>query len=91
VDPANIFAAGTNSIFLSVEFKHFTKDNSLKVVWNYTTIQEELALQEFRPEEPCSGFYSFNIKISEAFPPGGYNVKVYFDEELIKSIDFLVE
>ncbi|MBN1298934.1 MAG: hypothetical protein JW997_04535 [Actinobacteria bacterium] len=91
LEPTDIFAQGTNSIYLSVQFKNFTDKNSLKVIWSYQDTGNELATQVFTPDRQGSGYYSFNIKISTSFPPGNYNAKVYFDQKQVKSLDFKIE
>ncbi|MBM3699848.1 MAG: hypothetical protein FJW68_02875 [Actinobacteria bacterium] len=91
VEPADVFPEGTNSVYLSVKFKNFTPSNNIRVVWNYISIEKELASQEFSPEIAGSGFYSFNIKIAGSFPPGKYNAQVYFDGNLINTPEFMIE
>lgn len=91
IDPTDIFPSGTNEICMSIKFKNFTSKDSLKVVWRYIETEEEINTQEFNPQEPCSGYHSFNLKIAEGFPSGTYNVKLYFNGDLYKSSDFKVQ
>lgn len=91
VEPADVFPAGTNSVYLSVKFKNFTPENHIRVLWNYKSLEKLLATQEFSPEIAGSGYYSFNIKITGSFPPGEYNAQVYFDGNLINTPEFIIE
>lgn len=91
IDPTDIFPSGTNEIHMSIKFKNFTNNDSLKVVWKYVETGEDISTQEFSPQESGSGYHSFNIKIAEGFPPGRYNVKLYFNGNLFISSDFTVQ
>lgn len=91
IDPTDIFPSGTNEINISIKFKNFTNKDNLKVVWKYVETGEDISTQEFSPQESGSGYHSFNIKIAEGFPPGRYNVKLYFNGNLFISSDFTVQ
>ena len=91
IDPTDIFPSGTNEIHISIKFKNFTNKDSLKVVWKYVETGENISTQEFSPQESVSGYHSFIIRFAEGFPPGRYNVKLYFNGNLYKSSDFTVQ
>ncbi len=91
IDPTDIFPSGTNEINISIKFKNFTNKDSLKVVWKYVETGEDISTQEFSPRESVSGYHSFNIRYTEGFPPGRYNVKLYFNSNLYISSDFTVQ
>jgi hypothetical protein len=91
VDPTNIFPSGASAVYLAVKFKNFTKEDSLKVVWSYLEIGKEISTQEFIPEKFGSGYHGFNIKVAEGFPSGKYNIKVYFNNNLFKTLEFTVQ
>lgn len=91
VDPINIFPSGITAVYLAVKYKNFTKEDNLKAVWSYLEIGKEISTQEFTPEKFGSGYHSFNIKIAEGFPSGKYNVKIYFNSNLLKTLEFTVQ
>lgn len=91
VDPTFVFDAGTNSIFLSVKFTNFKTTDVLNVTWNYIDTNRELSVQEFSPPEFSSGYYSFNIAITDAFPAGEYTALVELNNEIVKTLDFSVK
>ena len=91
VNPTNVFPSGTIAVYLAVKYKNFTKEDSLKAVWSYLEIGKEISTQEFTPEKFGSAYHSFNIKYAEGFPSGKYNVKVYFNGELLKTLEFTVQ
>jgi hypothetical protein len=91
VDPTNVFPSGTIAVYLAVKYKNFTNEDSLKAVWSYLEIGKEISTQEFIPEKFGSGYHSFNIKIAEGFPSGKYNIKIYFNSNLFKTLEFTVQ
>jgi hypothetical protein len=91
IDPTDIFPSGTNEIHISIKFKNFTNKDNLRVVWKYVETGEDISTQEFNPQESGSGYHSFNIRVAEGFPPGRYNVKLYFNGNLYISSDFTVQ
>jgi hypothetical protein len=84
------FPGDTNSVYLSVKFKNLSENDMLKVVWTFSTTGKQLSTQQFKPESKSSGFYSFNIKTSTAFPPGDYLAEVYLDNIIVQSLSFSV-
>ena len=91
IDPTDIFPSETNEIHISIKFKNFTNKDSLKVVWKYVETGKDISTQEFSPLESGSGYHSFNIRYADGFPPGRYNVKLYFNSNLFVSSDFTVQ
>ena len=91
VDPISMFDAGTNSMFLSVKFTNFKITDKVKVTWTYIDADRELSVQEFSPPEHSSGYHSFNITFSDAFPGGKYSAQVEFNGDIVKTIEFSVK
>lgn len=91
VEPSDVFPKGTNSIYLSVKFSNFARQDKIKVIWTYVDTQKQLSVQEFSPPEKSSGFHSFNIKIASSFPSGSYNAEIYLNGKALKKLDFTVE
>jgi hypothetical protein len=91
VDPTTDFPPGTSSIYLTVKFKNFSKNDTVIAVWSYLGTGKEISTQQFTPEKFGSGYYSFNIKFTDGFPSGKYNVLVYFNKNLFKTIEFTVK
>ena len=91
VDPASVFDAGTNSIFLSVKFINFKTTDALKVTWTYIDTNRELSIQEFSPPEFSSGYHSFNIAIADAFPGGKYTAQVELNNDIVKTVEFSIK
>jgi hypothetical protein len=91
IDPTTNFPLGTSSIYLTVKFRNFSKNDTVVVVWSYLGTGKEISTQEFIPEKFGSGYYSFNIKFTEGFPSGAYNVLVYFNKNLFKTVEFTVK
>lgn len=91
VEITDSFPAGTNSIYLSVKFNNFSVNDLLKVLWIYETTGSQLSAQEFKPDEDCSGYFSFNIKVSDAFTIGNYSADVYLNNTRVKKIDFTIQ
>ena len=91
VEPTSVFDTGTNSIFLSARFINFKTTDKLKVTWTYIDTNRELSVQEFSPPEYSSGYHSFNIAISDAFPGGKYRAQVEFNGDIVKTIEFSIK
>lgn len=91
IEPTTIFPPDTKSIFLAVSFKNFTPADSLKVIWYFTETDRLLGTQEYSPQQSGSGNHYFNINNPGFFQPGKYNAKLYFNGDIFKQIDFLVE
>lgn len=91
VEPTTNFPSGTSTIYLTVKFKNFTKNDTIGAVWSYLETDKEISAQEFKPEKFGSGYHGFNIKITEGFPSGKYNVSVYFNRDLFKTVEFTVK
>jgi len=91
LEPLDIFPSGTDSIYLSVKFSNLAQEDVLKVVWTYTDTQKQLSIQEFSPPEKSSGFHSFNIKITGAFPAGFYTAEIFLNDRSVKKLEFSVK
>jgi len=87
----NVFPPETTAIYLSVKITDFTPEDKLRVVWNYLEISKEIDIQELTTENPGSGYFAFNIKIAEGFPPGRYSAEVYLNDKLEEIKEFSVK
>jgi len=90
IDITDSFPAGTNSIYISVQFKNFTISDHLSVIWTYLDTKKELSAQSFTPSLDGSGYHSFNIKIASEFPIGKYSAELKFNGEVYKTLEFTV-
>jgi len=91
IEPTSIFPPETKSIFLTIRFKNFTPDDRLKVIWSYLEAERQLSTQEYSPQEAGSGNHYFNIKNPDFFQPGKYSAVLYFNGNMFKEIEFIVE
>lgn len=87
----NVFPPDTTVIYLSVKITDFTPEDKLRVVWNYLEASKEIDIQELTTEKPGSGYFVFNIKITEGFPTGRYSAEVYLNDELSEIKEFSVK
>ncbi len=91
IDITDSFPAGTNSIYISIQFKNFTVSDHLSVIWTYLDTKKELSAQSFTPSGDGSGYHSFNINIATQFPAGKYSAEIRFNGELYRTLEFSVQ
>jgi len=85
------FNEGTNEIFLVIKIKNMKPTDNLSVKWTYLDKDLEIDNKSFMPESKFNGNKIFKIKISQGFPYGNYEVKVFLNGLQIKSIPFKVK
>ena len=71
-----------------------TPKDSLTVTWYYMETGDELETMNSSTEESGSGYIGFSIKSimsDNIFPSGNYKVEVYLNDELHKTLDFLIK
>jgi hypothetical protein len=85
------FKEGTNEIFLVIKIKNMKPTDNLSVKWTYLDKDLEIDNKSFMPESKFNGNKIFKIKISQGFPYGNYEVKVFLNGLQIKSIPFKVK
>jgi len=91
VNVTNVFQPGTTIIYLSAKITDFSPEDKLRVVWNYLEVSKEIDTQELTAENSGSGYFVFNIKIAEGFPPGRYSAEVYLNDKLEEIKEFSVK
>ena len=91
INPTDEFKAGTSIIYISVKVINMTPEDKLSVTWNYLETGDEINTTDFTPEDTGSGYIGFNVKVDQGFPSGSYNVQVYLNDELYKTLEFSVE
>ncbi|MCL4386633.1 MAG: hypothetical protein M1479_01905 [Actinobacteria bacterium] len=84
------FKEGTKEIYLVIKVKNMQKTDNISVKWTYLDKGLEIDNKSFMPENKFSGNKIFKIKISQGFPYGNYEVKVFMNGLQIKSIPFKV-
>lgn len=85
------FPSGTQTVYVSVKVDNITPDDKLTTRWNYLETNEEINVTDFTPEESGSGYIGFSLFIEEGFPSGRYNTVVFLNNELIETVEFMVE
>ena len=90
IDETDKFKEGTKEIYLVVKVKNMQKTDNISVKWTYLDKGLEIDSKSFIPEDKFNGNKIFKIKISQGFPYGNYEVKVFMNGSQVKSIPFKV-
>ena len=91
IEPMDTFPSGTLVVYVSVKVNDMTPDDKLTTRWNYLETNEEINVTDFTSEEPGSGYIGFSLVIDEGFPSGRYNAVVFLNNELVETVEFMVE
>jgi hypothetical protein len=91
IEPMNTFSSGTQMVYVSVKVDNITPDDKLTTRWNYLETNEEISVTDFTSEESGSGYIGFSLFIEEGFPSGRYNAVVFLNNELVETVEFMVE
>jgi len=91
VEPTDTFPSGTRVVYVSVKFNNMTPEDKITTKWNYLETGEEINTADLTTEKSGSGYFGFNLTIDQGFPSGRYTAMVYLNNELIETVEFLVE
>lgn len=91
IDPKDTFPSGTQAVYISVKVNDITPNDKLTTRWNYLETNEEINVTDFTSEESGSGYLGFSLFIDEGFPSGRYNAVVFLNNELVETVEFMVE
>ena len=91
IEPMDTFPSGTRVVYVSVKVNDMTPDDILTTRWNYLETNEEINATDFTSEDPGSGYIGFSLFIDEGFPSGRYNAVVFLNNELVETVEFMIE
>lgn len=91
IEPMSTFPSGTQTVYVSVRVNNMTPDDKLIIKWNYLETNEEINVNELIPDKSGSGYKSFSLYNEEGFQSGRYNTVVFLNNELIETVEFMVE
>ncbi len=81
---------GSREIFLVIKVNNMKTTDNLTVKWTFLDKNVEIDNKTFTPEQNFSGNHVFKIKISQGFPFGNYEVNVFLNGNLVKTLPFKV-
>ena len=84
------FNAGTREIYLVVKLRNMKNTDNLSVKWTYLDKGLEIDSKSFAPENNSTGSHTFKIIMSEGFPFGNYEVRVFLNGTQVRTIPFTV-
>jgi len=84
------FNEGINEIYLVIKLHNMKNTDNISVKWTYLDKDLEIDSKSFTPEKEFTGNKIFKIKISQGFPFGNYEVRVFLNGVHIKTISFKV-
>jgi len=84
------FKEGTKEIFLVIKVKNMQKTDNISVKWTYLDKGLEIDTKTFTPEGDFTGNKIFKIIISQGFPYGNYEVRVFLNGAQLKTVPFKV-
>lgn len=90
-EESDLFASGTKEIFLVIKLTDMKTTDNITAKWTFLDENIEIDSKTFTPEEKFSGNHVFKIKISQGFPFGSYEAKVFLNGRELKTIPFKVE
>ena len=65
--------------------------DNITAKWTFLDEDIEIDSKTFNPEKKFSGSHVFKIKISQGFPFGNYEVRIFLNGRELKTIPFKVE
>ena len=81
---------GTKEIYLVIKLSNMKNTDNISVKWTYLDKGIEIDSKSFTPENEFTGNKIFKIKISQGFPYGNYEVRVFLNGGQVKTIPFNV-
>ena len=84
------FPEGIKEIYLVIKIKDMKNSDNVSVKWTYLDKGLEIDSKSFTPESDFTGNKIFKIKISQGFPFGNYEVRVFLNGVHTKTIPFKV-
>ena len=84
------FNIGTKEIYLVIKLSNMKNTDNISVKWTYLDKGLEIDTKSFTPESDFTGNKIFKIKISQGFPYGSYEVRVFLNGTQEKIISFTV-
>jgi len=84
------FKEGTKEIFLVIKVKNMQKTDNISVKWTYLDKGLEIDSKSFTPEGNFTGNKIFKIKISQGFPYGNYEVRIFLNGTQLRTVSFKV-
>lgn len=85
------FIEGTKEIYLVIKLHNMKNSDNISVKWTYLDKGLEIDSKSFTPENDFTGNKIFKIKISQGFPYGSYEVRVFLNGTHVKTISFKVD
>lgn len=84
------FNIGTKEIYLVIKLSNMKNSDNISVKWTYLDKGLEIDSKSFTPEKNYTGSHTFKIIMSEGFPYGNYEVRVFLNGIQIRTIPFNV-
>ena len=84
------FNEGIKEIYLVIKLHDMKNTDNISVKWTYLDKGLEIDSKSFTPENDFTGNKIFKIKISQGFPFGSYEVRVFLNGTHVKTIPFKV-
>ncbi|MCL4376767.1 MAG: hypothetical protein M1475_05070 [Actinobacteria bacterium] len=84
------FKENTKEIYLVIKVKNMQNTDNITVKWTYLDKGLEIDSKSFTPESKFTGNKIFKIKISQGFPFGNYEVRIFLNGTQLKTIPFKV-
>ena len=84
------FNEGVKEIYLVIKLHDMKNTDNVSVKWTYLDKGLEIDSKTFTPENDFTGNKIFKIKISQGFPFGNYEVRVFLNGIEIKTMPFKV-
>jgi len=84
------FNAGTKEIYLVIKLHNMKNTDNLSVKWTYLDKGLEIDSKSFTPANNSTGSHTFKIIMSEGFPFGNYEVRVFLNGTQVRTIPFMV-
>jgi hypothetical protein len=84
------FNEGIKEIYLVIKLHDMKNTDNVSVKWTYLDKGLEIDSKTFTPENDFTGNKIFKIKISQGFPFGNYEVRVFLNGIEIKTMPFKV-
>ena len=84
------FNVGTKEIYLVIKLSNMKNTDNISAKWTYLDKGLEIDSKSFTPENDSTGSHTFKIIMSEGFPYGNYEVRVFLNGTNIKTIPFKV-